>query len=164
MLMDLDMRNFFARYVKGTPYRGIVLPHDQFLCRLTPAVSASIGIAEQKSFVSITSRCIKHLYDKKPAEEFLFLLDNLYEVVKYPEKIYFNKSEKRGTFSFVREIMTNEYFCAVEAMSNEIQVATAFRLRDQSYLKNYTLLWSWKDGDLPRNAVDPLKGPACVPQ
>jgi len=36
----------------------------------------------------------------------------------------------------------------------EIQIATAFRLRDSDYIKKYTLLWSWEDGTPHRSALD----------
>lgn len=97
------------------------------------------------------------MYDRKPAEEFVFLLDYLYEIVKNPDRVYFNKAEKRGMFGFVRNIQNDDYFCSIEVLSGTAQIATAFRLRDSSYIKNYTLLWSWKDGDLPRNVAYLLK-------
>jgi hypothetical protein len=142
-----------------------VIINDVFsLCRLKPVVIENIKLTDSQSSVRISSRCLKHLYDQKPAEEFMFLLDNLYTIVKCPQRIYFNKSEKRGKLGFVCDIGGCEYFCSIETMPDEVQIATAFRLRDPSYLKNYTLLWSWKDGNLPRNAGDPTRESASVPQ
>lgn len=127
------------------------------LCSTTEQVSKLLLLNTKKYQIKISSRCLKHLYDRKPAEEFIFLLDNLYEIVRNPMYVYFNKSEKRGTFGLVKNVCGSEYFCSVETTKNEIQVATVFRLRDSSYLKNYTLLWSWKDGDLPRNVTNSLR-------
>ena len=114
--MDLDMRSFFTRYVKGTASRASVLNRTRFLCRLPSEVCDIIQTNEEKSAVNMTSRCLKHLYDKKPAEEFLFLLDNLYNMLKHPDSVYFNKGEKRGTFSLVKKMGESEYFCAIEKM------------------------------------------------
>jgi hypothetical protein len=162
--MDFEMRRFFTKYVKGTANKAMVINRAMFLCRLSPTVIDNIHLGDLQSSVRISSRCLKHLYDQKPAEEFIFLLDNLYTVVKHPQRIYLNKGDKRGGFALVSTIGNDEYFCSIEPVPSEVQIATAFRIRDPRYLKNYTLLWSWKDGDLPRNAGDPTRESANVPQ
>ena len=42
----------------------------------------------------------KYLYDKKPAEEFDFIIDNLHQIVIYPDNIYKNKRPQTGRFLF----------------------------------------------------------------
>jgi len=139
-----------------------------FLCHLTQAVLNGIETGGNLSGVYITSRLLKHLFDKKPAEEFMFLLDNLHKVVKYPDKIYKNKDAKRGSLCFIKRIGDFEYLCSLEVAiltfehgstglggeKKEIQIATAFRLRDDRYIKNYTLLWDWGNGNPHRSALD----------
>ena len=159
------LKEFFQKYIENTPYKAVVVDKKMLLCRLTAAVSRGIDIGYQKRRVYITTRCLKHLYDKKPAEEFLFLIKNLYEVVRRPEKIYQNRKGKRGEIGFVKRIGNFEYFCSIETMaidisvgftglSEELQIATAFRLRDDAYIKKYTLLWDRGNGNPHRSALD----------
>lgn len=96
------------------------------------------------------------MYDKKPAEEFIFLVDNIHKIVKYPDDIYENKPGKRGAFCFVKKLKGEKYICCLEIVDTliddeitaEIHLVTAFRVRKDSYLDSYKLLWSWK-GDKP---------------
>jgi len=162
------LRNFFKDYIDGTSEKAIVADRKIFLCHLTQAVLSGIETDGNLSSVYVTSRSLKHLFDKKPAEEFMFLLDNLHKVVKYPDKIYKNKNAKRGSFCFVKRIGDFEYLCSLEVAilffefgaveigdrKKEIQIATAFRLRDDKYIKNYTLLWDWGNGNPHRSALD----------
>ncbi|MEK7104316.1 MAG: hypothetical protein AAB842_02865 [Patescibacteria group bacterium] len=165
------LKDFFERYVKGTPYKAIVIDRKIFLCHLTNAVCDGIEITNNIGKVYVTSRALKHLFDKKPAEEFFFLVDNLHKIVKYPDKIYQNKASKRGGYCLVKRIGGLDYLCSIEVVKlppavfglaefgvseygecnemEEVQIATAFRLRDDDYIKKYTPLWSWEDGIPP---------------
>ena len=163
------LNKFFEKYVKGTDYKATVANRRIFLCHLTNAVCRGIGVNKKIKKVYVTSRCVKHLFDKKPAEEFLFLIDNLYKVVKYPDKIYVNKPGKRGEHCLIKRIGDVNYLCSIEIISSsehyqEIQIATVFRLRDNNYIKKYTLLWSWGDGVPHRSALDTPKGTTHAPQ
>ena len=162
------LRNFFRNYIDGTPEKAIVADRKMFLCNLTQAVLSGIEIVGKPSGVYVTSRSLKHLFDKKPAEEFMFLLDNLHKIVKFPDKIYKNKDAKRGSFCFVKRIGDFDYLCSLEIIilpfelgvtelggeKKEIQIVTSFRLRDDKYIKNYTLLWDWGNGNPHRSALD----------
>lgn len=180
------LKEFFKKYIKGTPEKAIVADRKMFLCYLTKAVMEGVNIDSSAKNVYITSRCLKHLFDKKPAEEFLFIIDHLHEIAKYPDKIYKNKNSKRGEFCFVKRIGNEEYFCTIEileippavcgfaefgasefgsnSVSKEIQIATAFRLRDEKYTKNYTLLWDWGTGNPHRSAFDTPEESTNAPQ
>ncbi|MBU2545173.1 hypothetical protein KKC65_01805 [Patescibacteria group bacterium] len=88
----------------------------------------------------------KTCYDKKPAEQYDFIIRNLHTIVKYPDSIYKNKDGKRGDFCLVKELKNKKYLCSIEDKGmGEISIATAFRT-DDKYLGKYELLWSWKDG------------------
>jgi len=180
------LREFFNKHIKGTPEKAVVADKKMLLCRLTIAVAQGVNIHESVRGVYITSRCLKHLFDKRPAEEFLFILDHLHEVVRYPDKIYQNKSVKRGDLCFVKRIGDSKYLCSTEIIKTplavfgeailgvseygiekereEIQIATAFRLRDDNYIKNYTLLWDWGNGAPHRSALDTPEESTNAPQ
>lgn len=170
----MDLKGFFKRHIRNTPKKSIVVDRKIFLCNLTNAVLKGIKADDLIKGVYITSRCVKHLYDKKPAEEFDFILNHLLDIVKYPDKIYENLPGKRGGFCFIKRIGGEEYFCTIEiaeikeseniAGVKETQVATAFRLRDEKYIKNYTLLWDWGNGNPHRSALDTHKESTNAPQ
>lgn len=168
------LKEAFEKNIKGTRYKAMVPEQKIFLCHLTNAVCVGVGISKEVGKVYMTSRSLKHLFDRKPAEEFLFIIDNLHKIVKYPDKIYKNKKEKRGEYCFVKKIDNSEYLCSIEIVKNlpiednliseEIQIVTVFRLRDENYIKKYTFLWSWGDDDSHRSALDTLKGTTHAPQ
>ena len=162
------LNEFFRKYIEGTPYKAIVAERKMFLCHLTKAVRNGLAVHDTINGAYITSRSLKHLFDKKPAEEFMFLLNNLHRIVKYPDKIYQNKSGKRGEFCLTKRIDDSEYLCSIEIVEvssfKEIQLATAFRLRDDKYIKNYALLWDWGNGSPHRSAFDAPEGSTNAPQ
>jgi len=109
------------------------------------------GIDMTCNKVYLSTRVLKHVYDKRPAEEFDFMLDTLVNVVKYPDKIYKNKNGKRGCFCFVKEVKNSTCLVSLETIFDEKKVAThcevaTFFRTDDDYLKNYELLWEWKGG------------------
>lgn len=153
------LEDLFESCIKNTTEQAMVEDKTVLLCRVTNAVQRAISGEEQKVYV--TSKMLKHLFDKKPAEEFHFIVNHLHKIVKFPDKIYKNKDGKRGHFCFVKKIKNQEYMCSIEIITNEfiecncgnlnpcgIYVATVFRLRKIQYLNSYELMWSWK-GDKP---------------
>ncbi|MDB4983965.1 MAG: hypothetical protein JWM20_144 [Patescibacteria group bacterium] len=143
----LVAHRFFKKHVKDTERHAYVVIEEVILCSLTKAVSITIGISSSKAYLS--SRAVKHVYDKRPAQEFDMLIQNLPSIVKYPDCIYKNKNAKRGSFCFVKNIRGILYLCSLEQAELEgesvLQVATFFRTTED-YLKNYELLWEWKGG------------------
>ncbi len=153
-MITLDL---YKKYVKGTIKRGVVKLTSVLLCVLTNAIIRGIKIEHNKVYIS--TRVIKHIYDKRPAEEFDFLLLNISDIVKYPDFIYSNKQAKRGNFVFVKELKNYKYFCSIEETQKDgelkcLEIVTFFRINDNNYLKNYELLWKWEGGNLHRNTFD----------
>ncbi len=98
----------------------------------------------------MSTRVLKHMYDKRPAEEFDLMTEVMFDVVKYPSKIYKNKDGKRGSFLFVKEVKNSKCLVSIETIHDKkaathCEVATFFRT-DDDYLANYELLWEWKGG------------------
>jgi hypothetical protein len=95
---------------------------------------------------------LKHVYDKRPAEEFDFMIENIHVLIKYPKYVYLNKSGKKGHYCFVGELKNYKYLCSIEVKDDEsiaasyIEVVTFFRLQKENYLDHYELLWEWKGG------------------
>ena len=138
----------FYKYIENTPSKALVVVETVYICRLTSAVMKITKLSDYK--VHLNTIVLKHLYDKKPAEEFDCLICHLHEIIKYPEKIYKNKISKIGDYCLVKKINDFDYLCSLQFSDGDgvekIMVVTAFRVRDEAYLKNYELLWSWKGG------------------
>lgn len=138
------LQNIHEKYIKGTEKESFVASKKILLCYLTYAVKRRGNLSSNNVYVS--TKMLKHIYDKKPAEQYDFIVQNLYTIVRYPDWIYRNRSGKRGDFCLVKELKNKKYLCSIEDRNiKEINIATVFRT-DDKYLKKYELLWSWKDG------------------
>ncbi len=148
------LRLLFERHIQGTQKEAFVVLRTISFCYLTKAVMAElkkIDCEVSDYRVYLTTKMLKHCFDKKTAEFFNFLLDNLNCIVTYPDEIYKNNDAKRGDFGFVKTLKGDKYFCSLEFDRKEKKmfVVTSFRLKNDNYLKNYKLLWSWEDGTPP---------------
>ena len=143
------LNNLYQKYIKGTQPKIFVTHKVVVLCHLTNQVNKVILDKSGLSRVYISTKMIKHLYDKKPAEEFDFIIDNLHKIIKYPNYIYKNKKEKRGDWCFVKKIKNELYISSLEHEEEILEIVTVFRIRKEKYLENFELLWSWEDDRSP---------------
>lgn len=146
--------------MEHTEEKATVADKRVLFSHLTNAVKEAMRLQTKKVYLS--TRVLKHLYDRKPAEEFACIIDHVHLMVRYPDEIYENKQGKRGSFCLVKLINGKKYLCSIEierytlgvdketqdekTSIEEIGVATAFRIRDDAYLNGYRLLWSWRGG------------------
>ena len=137
------IQNLSNRYIKGTAEKAIIEDVSIFLCHLTFAVSK---VNNFQSKIYLNTRVLKHIYDKRSAEEYDFIVCNLRRIIRYTDCIYKNKDPKRGDYVFTKRIGDNNYFCSLEICEDGFNVVTAFRLRKNNYLKSYEAFWSWRDG------------------
>jgi len=147
--INKSLRVIHEQYIRGTPAKIKVATKTVFFCYLTKVVMEQLrtfGCNIEESKVYITVRALKHCYDGKPAEEYDFLLENLYEIAMHPDHIYKNKSARRGNFGFIKSIKGDKYFCSLEFNENKKAMffVTSFRIRKENYLKDFELLWSWR--------------------
>lgn len=143
---NISLSQLHKRHIRGTQPKAIVADRTILLCNLTNAVVKATGDICPK--VYINTRILKHLYDKRPAEEYECVLQYMINIVKFPLHIYANKDAKTGDFCFVKTIQNVDYIATIEHQP-EVEmcnVVTCFRLRKRSYLNGYNLLWSWKGG------------------
>ena len=154
------VKSTVRKYIKGTPKKDYVKELTVLVCNLTDIVKGNLKI--QTSRVYITTKVLKHMYDKRTAEEFDFVVSNLTDFIKFPERIYKNKQGKTGNYCFYKTIAKDAYFCVLEISGDKdpcdeeigmVYVVSAYRLSEdkkkrRNYLSSYKLLWSWK-GDNP---------------
>src|SRR3989344_3832938 len=130
----MHLKEFFKKYIEGTPEKALVADRKIFLCCLTKAVMKGVDI----------NCSVKKIGN----EDYLCSI----EIVKIPPAVFGEAV-----------LGISEY--GIEKEREEIQIATAFRLRDDKYTKNYTLLWDWGNGNPHRSALDaPVKGSTNAPQ
>lgn len=152
---DISIVKLFKRYIRNTEEKAPVVEHTVTLCKLTNAVKMAGNFPNHKVYV--TTIALKHLYDRRPAEEFNAILKYLKPLVEFPDQIYEAKAGKRGDFCFVKKFRYLLYLCSIEKTNDRDPeepyegmnyVVTVFRLRKgkESYLNHYRLIWSWKDG------------------
>jgi len=152
---DITIVKLFKRYIRNTEEKAPVVERIAVLCKLTNAVKTAGNFPTHKIYV--TTKALKHLYDRKPAEEFNAILKYLLPLVKFPDHIYAMKAGKRGDLCFVKKFRGLLYVCSIEITNDKDPdeqcegmnyVVTAFRLRKgkESYLNSYRLIWSWKGG------------------
>ena len=137
-----------ASHIHGTERKAIVQSVQILLCQLTAAVSKGIGLTCKR--VYINTRVMKHVYDKRPAQEYDFLVENLGTIVKYPDRVYKNKDGKRGEYVFVKFYKNTFSLASIVVVNKEsddtqCEIVTFFTI-DEDYLSDYKLLWEWKDG------------------
>lgn len=139
------VQNLFEKHIRGTAAKAVVEDVNVFLCHLTFAVAKENQFSPN---VYLNTRVLKHIYDKKPAEEFDCIVFYLDKIVRFPDHIYKNKNPKRGDYIFIKKIGSDIYLCSLqEILEDGFNVVTAFRLRKENYLKSYDFLWSWRGGD-----------------
>src|SRR5688500_10671863 len=109
------LRKFHSLYIQGTAPHAIITIAEIHLCSLSNAVKRVItkDRIEEKVKVYVTTRMLKHLYDKKPAEEYDSIINLAHTITKYPDQIYKNKDSKRGDFAFVKDCNDSKYICCV---------------------------------------------------
>lgn len=143
------IEKIFKTHVHGT-FEAVIVRDALVVAGLLPNV-----LLEKLNVVSprvyLATRVIKHLYDRRPAEEFDFLLENISDIIVHPDILYKNKCDKRGQFCLMKQLEDRQYFISLELVDGvhgkEVQIVTAFRVRSAPYLKEYNLLWSRRDGE-----------------
>lgn len=142
--MNLDsLENLHEECIKGTEKESVVANKRIMLCCLTYAVRRSVDFSSNNVYIS--TKALKHIYDKKPAEHYDSIIRSLHDMVRFPDHIYKNKNGKRGNYCLVKGFGDKKYLCSIEDKGiGELNIVTVFRT-DDKYLAKYELLWSWKD-------------------
>lgn len=95
-------KELVKKYIRGSEKKAIVQLVTVFLCNLKSVLVKKVSLPCKR--VHINTRVLKHVYDKRTAEEFDFLISNLDNIIKYPDAVYKNKNGKRGEFCLVSKI------------------------------------------------------------
>ncbi len=86
--------------------------------------------------IYLTSRVLKHLYDKRTAAIYFLILTHLEKVLSTPDAIYKNKFDKRGNLILVKAIKEILVLVSLEKVKQKhFAVVTAFEI-EEKYLNN----------------------------
>lgn len=113
--------------VKGTKYKAIVQDHKIHLCDLTSFTLQKGHFRDRKIYLN--TRALKHIYDKRTAEEFDFIIQHLIKIARFPDQIYLNKSSTTGTKCLVKNIEGDLYLLSLEEAKDINIIVTCFRIR-----------------------------------
>ena len=141
-----EIENFHNTYIKFSLLNDFV---PDFFLKISKIRQNQTKLEGFVRKIYLSTRALKHLYDKRPAEEYDSILRFVITTLSAPDYIYKNKDSKRGDVCFVKEIQKNSYLVSVEECDGNPYFVTMFRVRKKSYLKNYSLLWSREDGEPP---------------
>ena len=138
--------------IESTEKGVLVKPKTITVTELTRVVIEGIGLSFNK--VYMTSKALKHCYDKRDPMEYDFVIQHLKEVVRFPEMILENQPSQRGKFCFVKTIKKVTVMVSLEEVEEgDIKgnfVVTAYRIKKPiNYFRDYRILWSWEDGNPP---------------
>ena len=149
----ISISTLHRKHIRYTKRAEVVTNTTIHLCNLTSIARVKANFNSSK--VYLTTRTLKHLYDKRPAQEYDFLLLNIILILRYPDVIYNNKGGKRGSVCFVKTKDDIKYFAAIEQNidSDENYLVTTFAI-DDIYLKGYKEIWRWEGDNLHRNDLD----------
>ncbi len=144
------LQQIHDQFIKNQPDGAAVILEIFTLANLTEQVQQHLGLSVGK--VHIKTKILKHMYERRPASIYDFLLMHLSEIIRFPERIYQNQEAKKGQFIFAKQFPEGLFMASIETNAHpetgqEIHVLiTAFKV-EQRYLNKYKLIWSWEDGD-----------------
>ena len=143
--------HFHNRYIKGTPPQGIVFLDKLLVTSLSESIQSVLDLPTTKVYIS--SKVIKHIYDRRLAMHFDYILSHLEELITNPDRIYLNKKGGELEFLFVtnfsedtlctvlenRKILHDNYSMFENSDHEENQIKTIFYAKDK-YYKNCKII------------------------
>jgi len=139
-----DLVYLYQKHVLNTKWREIIYETEITICHVRPLIKKALNI--QASKVTLTSKSLKHIYDKhifKTSLEsnFDFILKHLRATIQNPNLIKLNKKGRRGDYCFIKTTEETTIVCTLQKISGKLFVVTAFLLTDEGYLKEAKTVW-----------------------
>ncbi len=135
---------FYERYVRWTDRGASVGNATLHVGDLDEALRGFLTSGDGGIFLH--ARALKHVYDKRPAQECDACLSHLSETATIPDLVYEDQRGKRGNYCFVKKLEGDQYLCVLERVGIALEVVTFFVIREEKYLARRKLLWSREDG------------------
>ncbi|HRN70429.1 MAG TPA: hypothetical protein PLS49_04535 [Candidatus Woesebacteria bacterium] len=104
--MTRTLQNLIEKYIEGTKPKQYIKVFNFLISHLTSKVKRSIKIKSSK--VYITSKALKHIYDrhcydKNQNDVFNTIINNLPDIIKNPDIIRNNKEGKKGQLYLLKK-------------------------------------------------------------
>ena len=159
------LRDLHKLYVKNTDQKSPIVLERALVGSLSNAVKEVLNGQHEEEFntrkVYISTKVMKHLYDKRTAQAYDAILTNIPLLIRHPQDIYLNKKDREGDYAFTCEMEVVDYegnksqevyFCSLQIYEKEMDIVTVFVFTSERKLKNYlnqcTHIWNWR-GDSP---------------
>lgn len=138
----LDIAHY--SFIQGTVKNTFVVESTLFLC----TVQAPLYRSLHNKKILCTTKALKHLYDKRAAWEYTFLLNFLEIVLAKPDIVKANGLGRRGQYIFCKNVREILIAVSIEktAEKETLYLVTAFAT-EEKYLHKFPILWSRRDGD-----------------
>ncbi len=153
------------KYIINTAKGALVPNISVFLCNLTYAVTKGVDL-EGYHKVYISTKVLKHSYDKHPTFEYNLIINEIHKIIRYPDYVYKNKENKTGDYCFVKIVKNEKCLCVLEKSEQCLEVVTFYRVTKEKYLNSFTLVWSWRDDGVSHRSTLDSGGSqsTCAPQ
>ena len=139
-----ELDYLYQKHIFSTKWKEKVYETEITICHIKPLVKKALNI--QASKVTLTSKSLKHIYDKHVFKtslknDFDFILEHLRTVIQNPNLIKLNKKGRRGDYCFLKTIGKTTIVCTLQKVSGRLFIVTAFLLTDEGYLKEAKTIW-----------------------
>ncbi len=124
--MNTKLKNLHRKYIHLTNKLSKVAKRNTFLGEV-PKLK---GLKSKRVYIS--TWCLKHLYDKRTAVEYEYIVEYLSMVLKFPDNIYTNLPNRQGDLVLHRRLKDGDYIAIVETAKksgNTNHVLTSFRIK-----------------------------------
>ncbi len=133
---------FHQHYIANTAHKAAVTDNAFYVTQFTPNQMHVLGAHSE--IILISTRALKHMYDKRTAREYDLIIKQLHTIMQTPDMIVTNP-EHHGSFGFVKKIENKNYFASLEITQNYNYVVTCFLIK-QKYLGNKKIIQDWRGG------------------
>lgn len=133
---------FHQLYIANTAHKAAVADNAFYVTRLTSIQMYTLKA--NSKVILISTRALKHMYDKRTAREYDLIIGQLYAIIQTPDMIVANP-EHHGSFGFVKMIENKNYFASLEITQDYNYIVTCFLIKEK-YLGNKKIIRDWRGG------------------
>ncbi len=134
----MNIRKLHIRHIKLTPYRSVV--KRKIFC-----FAKRIQFLENYYPIYISTLSLKHIYDKRTAREYDFIIKNLKRIVEKPDEIRKNTTQRDNSYLVIKNISSETFLAVIEVINGSVFIVTSFS-SGEKYLRNFKLVWNREAG------------------
>lgn len=136
------------KHIALTPKDSIVIKRRSFIANIAEAIQLN-QLKSRRIYIS--TFCLKHLYDKRTALEYEYILHNLHIIFSNPDAIYKNLDGRIGSLVFHKNLKDGNYIGIIDLGKRKEQpnyILTSFRVEEDKLCK-FQIVWKREAGPPP---------------